>query len=200
MWKGHLRSPGQLHDRRRSELLFDWEAEKTEEGARKVSRPSHDWSRVLSHDKHSQPCDTSRRKSWSVRDTTRSSCAATARTASEIVSDRRHDRFHPHLTPADDAATPATPTSGGPTYCISYFANSAASIFGPFGTAATRKNSSIFRRRNAINICAGVAPTPATMRNSRAALCTIHPRAASCGCPPPGTAPALHHVNHSSRC
>ncbi|MGD0890359.1 MAG: hypothetical protein ABR923_02410 [Terracidiphilus sp.] len=39
------------------------------------------------------------------------------------------------------AASCGTPvnyaTSGGPTYCISYRANTSASIFGPFGTAKT---------------------------------------------------------------
>lgn len=34
--------------------------------------------------------------------------------------------------------------TAGPTYCISYFTNSAASSLGPFGTATSRKNSSIF--------------------------------------------------------
>ena len=48
-----------------------------------------------------------------------------------------------------------------PTYCISYRANTPASIAGPFGTATSRKNSSIFPAGvNAINMCAGVSPTP----------------------------------------
>ncbi len=68
------------------------------------------------------------------------------------------------------------PSIPGPTYCISYFANNSASIFGPFGTDTARKNSSILPAGvNVISIRAGFSPVPEKQCGTRFGPSTLSP-------------------------